>query len=464
MTDNQFDFGMIGLGTMGRALLLNMASKGNAVAGYDTNPDKAHSLVTEDGSRVQGFTDLAEFVASIRRPRPIMVLVPAGKPVDDVLEGLTAFLEPGDFVIDGGNSHFTDTNRRLAAMQDRAFGFMGMGVSGGERGARLGPSMMPGGTPEQYARVQPILESVAAQLDGVPCVALMGSGSAGHYVKMVHNGIEYAVMQILAEIYDLFTRGLGFSVPQTAEYLSEWATSEVGGYLVEITATVLRAKDETGWIVDQISDRAKGKGTGKWTSQDAFNLGLPIPGIDAAVSARELSGLKDIRVALGVDQVHSSLKATVEDLKGAFAAASLLSYVQGLAQIAEASREYQYGTDLTQVTRVWGAGCIVRSQLLTPIRRSLAGQPETPNLLLDPEFRAEFLAHEPRLRTIVAAAAHAGIPVPVLGASLAYWDSLRSSRLPANLIQAQRDLFGAHTYERLDRPGTFHTDWEAAAE
>ena len=463
MTDSQFDFGMIGLGTMGRALLLNMASKGNAVAGYDTNADKAHTLVTEGGAPVHGFTDLAEFVASIRPPRPIMVLVPAGKPVDDVLAGLSQFLAPGDFVIDGGNSHFTDTNRRLATMQGKAFGFMGMGVSGGERGARLGPSMMPGGTPEQYARVQPVLESIAAQLDGVPCVALMGAGSAGHYVKMVHNGIEYAVMQILAETFDLLTRGLDLSIPQTAELFAEWAESEVGGYLVEITATVLNARDGDHWLVNLISDKAKGKGTGKWTSQDAFDLGLPIPNIDAAVSAREISGLKDIRVHIGEGATTSRLEASSADIKGAFAAASLISYVQGLAQIAEASHEYAYGTDLRQVTRVWGAGCIIRSQLLAPIRASLQTSPISPNILLDPQFRQIFLAYEPPLRRVVAAAAIAGVPVPVLSASLAYWDGLRSPRLPANLIQGQRDLFGAHTYERIDRPGAFHTDWEAAA-
>jgi 6-phosphogluconate dehydrogenase len=320
---------------------------------------------------------------------------------------------------------------------------------------------MPGGTPEQYARVQPILESVAAQLDGVPCVALMGSGSAGHYVKMVHNGIEYAVMQLLAEAYDLLGRGLRTTDP--ASVFGAWAESEVGGYLVEITAKVLQGHDEKGSIVDFISDKAKGKGTGKWTSQDAFDLGLPIPSIDAAVCAREVSGLKDQRVIIGADQTTGTPNLSTDDIRDAFAAASLLSYTQGLAQIAEASREYGYGTDLVQVARVWGAGCIIRSRLLAPIRQSLGRNDSNPNLLLDPSFRAEFLRYEPALRRVCAEATLAGIPVPCLSASLAYWDGLRSPRLPANLIQAQRDLFGAHTYERIDQPGTFHTDWDAVS-
>lgn len=465
--DARFDFGMVGLGTMGRALLLNMADKGNAVAGYDTNADKANSLHADSGGQVGGFTDVQAFVASIRRPRAIMVLVPAGKPVDDVLANLSPLLEPGDFVIDGGNSFFKDTDRRVKEMHAKGLGFMGMGVSGGEEGARRGPSMMPGGSPQDYDRVKPILESVAAKYEGEPCVALMGSGSAGHYVKTVHNGIEYAIMQTIAEIYDLLKRGYGKSNEQIADLFAQWNEGPAGGFLVEITSVVLRYKDqETGQdLVDLVSDKAKSKGTGKWTSQDAMDLGMPVPTIDAAVNAREISGYKAERQE--AEKIYAGLPTdlpkdlTDAQFESALLAASLLAYAQGLAQIHAGSEEYGYGADLRQVARVWRAGCIIRSRLLQPIYQAFERKPDLTNILLDAEIAQIAIAHSDALRKVVVAAAQGGIPAPSLAAGLAYLDSYRTGRLPANLIQAQRDLFGAHTYERLDRPGSFHTQWES---
>ncbi len=464
MTTGKHDFGMIGLGTMGHALLLNMADHGHSVAGFDTDPKKAEAL-SKDGDKVEGFSDLAAFVSSIRKPRAIMMLVPAGKPVDSVIASVMPHLEAGDFLIDGGNSYFKDTIRRVDELAKTGIGFMGMGVSGGERGARRGPSMMPGGTPTDYERVRPILESVAAKHEGESCVALMGSGAAGHYVKTVHNGIEYAVMQIIAEIYDLQKTGLGKSNLEIAELFETWSQSQMGGFLVEIASTVLRyPADGGGQLVDLISDKAKSKGTGKWTSQDAMDLGLPIPTIDAAVSARELSGYKDerVRVAKLIGSISGSLNLSVEQLAGAFTAASLLSYIQGLAQIVAASGEYGFGTDLTQVLRVWRAGCIIRSRLLDPLAQAVSKAPEITNLLLDADMAKLVEQSVIGLRGVVAEAVKAGIPVPALSASLAYFDGYRRERLPANLIQGQRDLFGAHTYERTDQPGSFHTLWETS--
>lgn len=469
MPETQYDFGMVGLGTMGRALLLNMADHDFAVAGLDTDQGKVDALHSEgSGKPVKGFLDAASFVASIRKPRAIMMLVPAGAPVDSVIHSLAPHLEQGDFLIDGGNSYFKDTDRRAKELADSGFGFIGMGVSGGESGARHGPSMMPGGTPENYERIRPILESVAAKFEGEACVALMGSGSAGHYVKTVHNGIEYAVMQIISEIYDIMKRALGMSNEEIAKTFSDWNDAELQGFLVEITSVVLRTKDEsTGAdLVDAISDKAKQKGTGKWTSQDAMDLGSPIPTIDVAVAAREMSGLKPERVEAAKVLVPSSTtypgpKAeAVSDLRSALYTSMLISYAQGLALLREASSEYGFGTDLETVAKVWRAGCIIRSKSLETIRAAFAANPGLPNLLVDPAISAIVLEHETALRRSVIGAIQASIPAPSLSASIAYLDAYRSERLPANLIQAQRDLFGAHTYERLDSEGSFHTQWE----
>jgi len=469
MADTQYDFGMVGLGTMGRALLLNMADHGFAVAGLDTDAGKVAALHSEGaGKAVKGFGDAKEFVQAIRKPRAIMMLVPAGAPVDSVTHSLSPFLEEGDFLIDGGNSYFKDTDRRVKELTAQGLGFIGMGVSGGESGARHGPSMMPGGTVENYARIKPIVEAVAAKFEGEPCVALMGSGSAGHYVKTVHNGIEYAVMQVISEVYDVMKRSLGLSNSEIADIFDTWNQAELQSFLVEITTVVLRYKDEAsgGDLVDLISDKAKQKGTGKWTSQDAMDLGMPIPTVDVAVAAREMSGLKSERIEASkiLKPSGTALPYGKDDaigyLRSALYSAMLIAYAQGLALLKEASKEYGYGTDLETVAKVWRAGCIIRSKSLETIRAAYAANPELPNLLVDPTIASIVLEHEGSLRKAVIGAIQASIPVPSLSASIAYLDGYRSERLPANLIQGQRDLFGAHTYERLDKEGSFHTQWE----
>ncbi len=461
---SDYDLGMVGLGTMGRSLLLNMANHGFRVAGYDTDPVKVGAL-NESHLKVHGFQDLGEFVRSIRKPRAIMMLVPAGAPVDSVLANLKPFLESEDFVIDGGNSYYKDTERRIEELSTGGFGFMGMGISGGEAGALHGPSMMPGGRAQDYERVRPLLESVAARFDDQPCVALMGSGAAGHYVKTVHNGIEYGLMQLIAETYDFMKRGLCMDDPEIGAEFAKWNGGELSSFLVGITAEVLSFRDpDTGkGLVSEISDRAKQKGTGKWTSQDAMDLGIPVPTIDAAVAARELSGLKPLRVRAAErysEPVHvSSDRSILPALSGALQVAALVTYSQGFSQLAAASEEYGFGTNLETAAKIWRAGCIIRSEFLEPIRAAFAANPSLDSLLLAPEIAKRVSDHLAELRQVVGAFVQAGIPSPSLSATLAYLDGLRSARLPANLIQAQRDYFGAHGYERLDREGTFHTQW-----
>ncbi len=457
------DFGLIGLGTMGKALLLNMLDNGNQVVGYNRTPSKAQAIEAETEGRLKVYSDMEAFVKSIRRPRAIMLLVTAGAATDEVIEGMLPFLEPDDFIIDGGNAHYRDTDRRLKDLTAKGFGFMGMGVSGGEEGARRGPSMMPGGTPAQYDRVGKVLESVAARFDGAPCVALMGHGSAGHYVKMVHNGIEYAIMQAIAEVYDVLHRGADHGVPEIADLFGKWNEGELASFLTEITHVVLQKRDDLadGWLVDAISDKAKAKGTGKWTSQDAFDLGIPVPAIDAAVSARQLSGYKALRGEVSAVQggVTGVVSLNPDVVRDALLATMLLAYAQGLTLIRTASLDYGYETNLETVAKVWRAGCIIRSVQLEPIRAAFAANPDLESLLLDAAFGEKVRGLIPSLRSTVEAAVAAGIPAPVLSASLAYYDGFRSVRLPANVIQAQRDFFGAHTYERLDREGSFHAHW-----
>ena len=459
------EFGIVGLGTMGGALLQNMADHGFHVAGYDLNADKAVAL---DGIKdISATTDVEKFVDSIRAPRAIMLLVPAGAPVDSAIAAMLPHLKKGDFLLDGGNSYFKDTSRREKELREAGYGFMGMGVSGGEEGARHGPSMMPGGTPENYERVRAILEAIAAKFDGEPCVALMGAGAAGHYVKTVHNGIEYAMMQLIAESYDLMHRAMGMTDEAIADRFEAWNEGSLGGYLVEITSTVLRAKDEeTGNpLVEMISDKAKAKGTGKWTSQDAMDLGVPVPMIDAAVSARMVSALKEQRVEAArrfpreESMSEGDKEAMVAYIPRALLAAFLLAYTQGLTQIRAASEEYGFGTDLGAATKVWRAGCIIRSKLLGPIHDAVVAQPDLPNLLMAERFDEEIDGLIGSLRSMTLSMLTNGIPAPCFSAALAYFDAYRSERLPANLTQGQRDLFGAHTYERTDKPGTFHTHW-----
>lgn len=459
---------MVGLGTMGRNLLLNIADHGASVAGYDLDPAKGTLLETEGaGRKVQGFSDIGAFVASLRKPRAVMMLVPAGAPVDSVIASLSPFFEEGDFMIDGGNSFFKDTERRLHELSGKKLGFMGIGISGGESGARHGPSMMAGGTEAQYDRIRPLLEAVAAKAeDGTPCVARLGPGAAGHYVKMVHNGIEYGLMQLISECYDLMKRGVGLSNEAMAEVFSEWCQSEIDGFLLQITVEVLRKKEDGQYLVDLVLDKAKQKGTGKWTSQDAMDLGIPLPTIDAAVAARELSGMKDERVAASKILPRPDCGAGSPDrdelmrqLKNAMYVAMVVTYAQGFALMREASIAYKYDIDPKVASSVWRAGCIIRSALLKDFFRAYTDKPDLPNLMVDPHLSQEILKRESSLRFVVTAGISWCIPVPALMASLGYLDCYASERMPANLIQGQRDYFGAHTYERTDKPGTFHTQW-----
>jgi len=461
----KLEFGMVGLGVMGNAMSLNLADHGYSVAGLATSEDKAKAF-TALGKSVKGFSDTKGFVESIRKPRPIMMLVPAGKPVDDVIAELKPLLEEDDLLIDGGNSYFKDTDRRAKDLESIKMGFFGMGVSGGQEGARYGPSMMPGGIERLWDRVKPILEKVSAKSeDGAPCVALMGPGSSGHYVKMVHNGIEYAIMEATAEIYDVYKRGLGKSNDEIGKIFASWDERELKSFLVEITADVLQYVDPkiNKNLVDLISDKAKQKGTGKWTSQDAMDLGVPVPSIDISVSARELSGYQDERKQLsGIYKATAvnSIDLKVENLlHDALYMAMIISYTQGFSQLRIASADYSYDLKLEVVAKIWRAGCIIRSAFLQQIMDAFKKNNSLHNLLMDAEVSKTVLKLQGSLRSVVGYMAASGLPCPMLSASLAYFDAMRSEHLPTNLIQAQRDFFGAHTYERTDMPGVFHTQW-----
>jgi 6-phosphogluconate dehydrogenase len=459
------EFGMVGLGTMGRNLLLNIADHGRSVSGFDLHQEQVDLLASDSQGRpTMGFTDAQKFVASLRKPRCITMLVPAGSPVDAVIATFKPFLEPGDLLIDSGNSYFKDTDRRIAELAPTGIAFFGMGISGGESGARHGPSMMAGGTPEDYAKVSAVLELVAAKADdGRPCVARVGNGSGGHYVKMVHNGIEYGIMQLLAETYDLMKRSWGMSNSEMADVFGAWTKSDIGGFLLEITEQVLRKKDdETGKdLIDLVKDEAKEKGTGKWTSQDAMDLRVAVPTIDAAVNARELSDLKDERVAASklFGTVPGHGEKNIDKLREALSVGMIAAYAQGMAQLRIASAEYSYDAQMEQVSAIWRAGCIIRSALLKPMMNAYLRNPDLPNLLVDPDLLNMVKARNTSLRWLVSQAAANRIPMPAYMASLAYIDGYASERLPANLTQAQRDYFGAHTYARIDKPGVFHTEW-----
>jgi len=468
MNDGAYHIGMVGLGTMGRNLLLNMADRGYAVAGYDKNAASVGALLQESGSRAIGATSrLAEFVQMLRSPRAVMMLVPAGPVVDSVIGDLLPHLRRGDLLIDGGNSFFKDTDLRGQMLAGHGIHFMGVGVSGGEHGARHGPSLMPGGPPEAYERVRPLFEAVAASVGGDPCVAYMGPGSAGHYVKMVHNGIEYGLMQLIAEAYDLMKRGLGMGEDDLHEVFARWNTGELAGYLIEITADIfLKVDDRTGKrLVNIILDAAKQKGTGMWTSQNAMDLHVPLPTTDMAVAMRDLSSLEAERTAMSrrlagpVPTVHDDRGSFTTTLGSALYASMLLAYAQGMALLSRASAAYGYGVSLEAVARIWRGGCIIRSASLEKIRAAYLARPDLATLLLDPSLASEVADRSGALRAIVSTGAACGIPVPAFAASLAYFDGYRSAWLPANLIQAQRDYFGAHTYERIDEKGVFHTEW-----
>ncbi|MGD9564426.1 MAG: NADP-dependent phosphogluconate dehydrogenase [Pyrinomonadaceae bacterium] len=461
-------FGMIGLGTMGRNLLLNVAEHGISGVGYDLDAAKRDLLLKEGaGMPLDVGNDLADFLSKLESPRNIMLLVPAGPIVDKVIVDLVPHLDNDDLIIDGGNSHFTDTDRREKELSSKNIGFMGVGVSGGEEGARHGASIMPGGRRDHYDRIENTLQAVAANVNGEPCVAYMGPGSAGHFVKMVHNGIEYGMMQLIAEAYDLMKSVLEMDAEAISDTFAAWDKGELNSFLVEITATVLAKKDgETGdHLVEMILDTAGQKGTGKWTSQAAMDFGVPIPTIDSAVSMRQISAQKSLRAKIAelssVDLTDHHTSVTPTDLKSALLCGFVITYAQGMSLLQQASVDKSYGLDLAEIARIWRGGCIIRSKMLEEIRSAYATAPDLPNLLFDAQFMQILTHHIMSVRKLVSASNGHGIPAMCFASALSYFDAFGSERLPANLIQAQRDFFGAHTYQRIDRDGTYHTpDWE----
>jgi 6-phosphogluconate dehydrogenase len=468
-TTDKYAFGMIGLGVMGRSLLLNMADHGFAVAGHDKDAGKVSSLNEEAGDRkAKGFGDVKEFIASLTTPRAIMMLVPAGKIVDAVIEELIPLLEKGDILIDGGNSHFTDTNRRVEELEAIGLHFFGMGVSGGEEGARKGPSMMPGGDKDAYNVMKPIFEAIAAKVDGVPCVTYIGPGASGHFVKMVHNGIEYGIMQLLAETYEIMKKGLKRDNDTIGKIFAEWNEGRLQSFLLDITKDIFKYKapGTDHLLLDDIKDEARAKGTGKWTSQSAMDLQAPIPTVDTAVSMRDMSKYKSLRTkAAGIYSTadHQAIEGNVDELltalEQAFYFTMIISYAQGMHMLSNASAEYKYELKLDEIAKIWRGGCIIRSKFLENIYGAYGKDQSLEHLLLDSDVAALVEGTLPGIRKIVASAVTAGIAAPAYAASLSYFDAFRSERMPSNLTQAQRDYFGAHTYELIGKEGTFHTQW-----
>lgn len=466
-----YDIGLIGLGVMGQNLVRNMDRNGFKVAVYNRTQQKMTDFLKGPAANTEiaGASSLQELVGMLKHPRKIILMVKAGKAIDAVLADLQPLLEPGDMVIDGGNSLFTDTEARVTAVSGSGIHFLGVGISGGEEGALWGPSIMPGGDLTAYQEIAPIFEAIAAKVQGDPCVTYLGPQGAGHYVKMVHNGIEYGNMQLIAEIYDVLQRGLGLEASELHTLFDRWNQEELSSYLMEITAKIFKKTDEeTGQpLVEVILDKAGQKGTGKWTGQDALNIGYPIPTINAALTARILSAYKAERqkaaeVLSGPQPIGASSDAAAitASAKSALYAATLITYAQGFGMLRTASEEYGYQLDFGDIARIWRGGCIIRAVFLNDIRAAFAAEPDLPNLLLAPYFRDAVGSHQEALRQVIQFATQAGIAVPALSASLAYYDGYRSGTLPANLIQAQRDFFGAHTYQRSDQPGIFHTQWE----
>ncbi len=461
--------GVVGLAVMGGNLARNFARHGHTVALYNRTQARTDRLVADhggEGSFVPS-ASVADFVASLERPRRIIVMVQAGAATDQTIDMLTPHLEPGDIVVDGGNAHFEHTQRREAALRELGLHFVGTGISGGEEGALNGPSIMPGGSRESYAALAPLLEDIAAKVNGEPCCAYMGPDGAGHFVKMVHNGIEYADMQFIAESYDLL-RAAGLSAAEMAAVFREWNTGDLDSFLIGITAEVLDQTDpSTGRpLVEVIRDEAEQKGTGRWTVQIALELGVPVNTIAESVFARSTSGHRSLRqAARSLAGPSGSLEddrraELVDAVRSALWASKVVAYAQGLDQIRAASEAYGWDVDISEVARIWRGGCIIRARLLERIRQEYAGQ-HLPTLLAAPSVAADLGAAQDAWRTVVARAVGAGIPVPGFSAALAYYDTVRAARLPAALVQGLRDLFGAHTYHRIDREGTFHTEWSS---
>jgi len=465
------DIGLIGLAVMGENLVLNMESKGFQVSVFNRSTDKVDAFVNSraKGKNIKGTYSIEEFVKSIERPRKVMMMIKAGVAVDQTIESLLPYLEPGDILIDGGNTHFPDTNRRVKYLEEKGLLYVGAGVSGGEEGALLGPSIMPGGSKAAWNTLKPIFQSIAAKVDGgTPCCDWVGNDGAGHFVKMVHNGIEYGDMQLINEAYHIMKDILGMSADEMHEVFKEWNKGDLDSYLIEITRDILAYKDEDGQpLVDKILDTAGQKGTGKWTAVVALDLGIPLTLIGEAVFARCLSAMKDERVA-AAKVIHGpkvsfagDKKAFVDDLKSALYASKIISYAQGYELMRAAAKEYGWELNNGGIALMWRGGCIIRSAFLGKIKEAFDKNPQLSNLLLDPYFNQKVLAAQQGWRNVIAAAVVNGIPVPSMSAALNYFDGYRSERLPANLLQAQRDYFGAHTYERLDKPRGefFHTNW-----
>lgn len=472
MRTEKYRLGMIGLGTMGRNLLLNMADHGFAVAGYDKDAAKLELLNKEgQGKPVQSFASINDFVNSLDSPRVLLLLVPAGKIVDAVINELVPLLKEGDIIIDGGNSHFTDTTARVKRLEEKKLHFFGMGISGGEEGARRGPSMMPGGDTTAYQYVQPIIEAIAAKVDGEPCVTYIGPGASGHFVKMVHNGIEYALMQLIADTYEILRKGLQLDNKRIQQVFANWNEGKLQSYLLEITADIFAYQHVDGtYLVDQIKDEAKSKGTGKWTTQISTDLELPIPTIDLAVAMRDLSKYKTLRIAAG--EKYTGNKASgfdnadefISTLEDAYYFSLVNIYAQGMHLLSKASADYGYDLKLDQVAKIWRGGCIIRSSFLETMYKAWQTNPQLEHLLLDEAVASIVHSTVDATRKVVVKNIVSGISIPAYANALSYFDAIRNGYSQSNLIQAQRDYFGAHTYELIGKQGVFHTEWNKAAQ
>ncbi len=463
------DIGLTGLAVMGQNLVLNMERNGFTVAVHNRTTKTMQDFVAaHPEKKLVGCVTMEEFVAALKRPRKMMIMVKAGPPVDAVIQQLVPLLEPGDLIIDGGNSYFMDTERRSKELEARGLRFIGTGVSGGEEGALWGPSIMPGGQREAYDMVKNIFVAISAKAEGEPCVTYIGPRGAGHYVKTVHNGIEYGDMQLIAEAYDVLHRALNLSARELHDIFAEWNRGELQSYLIEITADIFTKMDpDTGKpLVDMILDEAQQKGTGRWTSQNAFDLGVAIPTINAAVESRIISAYKAERTEASkvlsgpTSSFTGDRDRLVHAVRDALYMAKICSYAQGMALLRSASREYGYDLKLGALAAIWRGGCIIRAQFLNRITDAFRRNPDLPNLLLDESFRADVERRQEALRYVIQTAVNLGIPSLAMSSALSYFDAYRTNRLPANLTQAQRDYFGAHTYQRVDKPGVFHTEWQ----
>ncbi|MGA9213510.1 NADP-dependent phosphogluconate dehydrogenase [Kaistella sp.] len=465
---NQSSFGMIGLGTMGSNLLQNIADHGYNCSGYDNDSKKVDTVNDLNRGNIHAFSDLKDFVQNLKSPKVVMMLVPAGKIVDSVIEELLQAMDKGDIIIDGGNSHFTDTERRFADLEKKGYHFVGMGVSGGEEGARKGPSMMPGGDKKAYEILKPILEKIAAHVNGEPTVAYMGERSAGHFVKMVHNGIEYALMQLISETYEVLKKGLQMEDKDIHQVFEKWNEGRLKSYLIEITRDIFayKKKGENHLFFNDIKDEAKAKGTGKWTSQAAMDMTVPVPIIDIAVSMRDLSKYKDLRTKASKlypnekELKYGNTGDYLAKIEEAFYFSMVSAYAQGMHLLYCANEEFKYHLNLDTIAKIWRGGCIIRSEFLEDIYSAYKKDSKLKHLFLDESIHESLQKSIPGIRTFVSDAALHGIAVPAFAVALSYFDNFRNEEMPANLIQAQRDFFGSHTYELKGKEGVFHTDWE----